>query len=296
MYLSITNESPKWTKPARFWRRALPSAYPDRIAPLQITAGSPTPPSTTVAYGRQSIEEKADSQRYFTPFEEKAVVDSILKMAELGTPVRIKYIPALASHSTRHRPLPDRPLKPPGKNWIKALEKGDPELVARGIRAMDWNRHDKNTCQKIGHWFEVIGRVLEGPAIMRENVYYMDETGVMLSMLGSVKVLIGKADLRAWRVARVKRTMVTEKEANKLAKKRRACGRKPKDSALEVSMPGLVGDVACIGRAGAGRSTRYGKVSSAWSWKSTSCTDVLECHTRGEASNLRLVQRRLCEL
>jgi hypothetical protein len=54
--------------------------------------------------------------------------------------------------------------------------------------------------EKIEHWFEVIGRVLEDPAIVRENVYNMDETGVMLSILDSVKVLVSKADLRAYRV------------------------------------------------------------------------------------------------
>jgi hypothetical protein len=37
----------------------------------------------------------------------------------------------------------------------------------------------------------------------------MDETVMMLSMLGSVKVLVGKDDLRSYRGARVKRTVVT---------------------------------------------------------------------------------------
>jgi hypothetical protein len=60
-------------------------------------------------------------------------VNFILEMAELGTPVRIKCIPSIAFSSTRHRPLPDRPLKPPGKNWAKALERRRPELVARGV-------------------------------------------------------------------------------------------------------------------------------------------------------------------
>jgi hypothetical protein len=55
----------------------------------------------------------------------------------------------------------------------------------------------------------MIGRVLEGPAIMRERVYNTDETGVMLSMLDSVKVLVGKADLRACWGARVKRKIMT---------------------------------------------------------------------------------------
>lgn len=44
---------------------------------------------------------------------------------------------------------------------------------------------------------------------MPENVYNMDETGVMLSMLGSAKVLVGRSDEQNSRGAGVKRTMVT---------------------------------------------------------------------------------------
>ena len=58
-------------------------------------------------------------------------------------------------------------------------------------------------------WFEVMEKVLKDPAILAENIYNMDETGVMLSMPGSVKVLVGKDDTRDYRGARVKRTTVT---------------------------------------------------------------------------------------
>jgi hypothetical protein len=60
--------------------------------------------------------------------------------------------------------------------------------------ALDWNRYEKNIAGKITHWFEVIEKVLDDPAILAENVYNMDETGVVLAMLGSVKVLVGKGD------------------------------------------------------------------------------------------------------
>jgi hypothetical protein len=40
-------------------------------------------------------------------------------------------------------------------------------------------------------------------------VYNIDETGVMLSILSSLKVLIGRDDLRAYRGVGVKRTTVT---------------------------------------------------------------------------------------
>jgi hypothetical protein len=113
------------------------------------------------ARGRRSIEAKAQSQQYLTPFEEKAMVDFVLQMSNLGTPVRIKYIPSIAFSVTRGRPEPDRPLKPPGKNWAKSLEKRHPRLRARKVRALNWDRHEKNIFPKIEHWFEEIGKVLK---------------------------------------------------------------------------------------------------------------------------------------
>jgi hypothetical protein len=48
--------------------------------------------------------------------------------------------------------------------------------------------------------------------ILLENVYNIDETSVMLSMLNSVKVLVSKDDIYAYRGAHVKRTIVTAVE------------------------------------------------------------------------------------
>ncbi len=44
---------------------------------------------------------------------------------------------------------------------------------------------------------------------MLENVYNIDETGVMLCKLGSVKVLVRKDDPRDYRSTNIKRTIVT---------------------------------------------------------------------------------------
>lgn len=161
------------------------------------------------ALGRRSKEEKAQSQQYLTPCEEKAIVDFLLQMAELEQSVRIKYIPSLAFSVARQRSTNKSP-KPPDKNWARAFEKRHPELKARRNRPLDWDRY--NIYNKVVHWFEVIGKVLQDLSIIPENVYNMDETGVMLSMLGSVKVLVDKDDLRGYRGARVKRTVVTAME------------------------------------------------------------------------------------
>jgi len=95
------------------------------------------------ARGRRSIEEKAQGQQYLTPWEEDVVVKFLLQMADLGRPIRMKFIPSIAFIATRNRPIADRPLKAPGKNWAKALENCHPILRARRYCALDWDRHEK---------------------------------------------------------------------------------------------------------------------------------------------------------
>ncbi|KAJ5708741.1 major facilitator superfamily domain-containing protein [Penicillium malachiteum] len=62
---------------------------------------------------------------------------------------------------------------------------------------------------KVRQWFDIIRRELGDPAILLENMYNMDETGVLLSVVNSLKVLVNKDDLRKHRETTVKRTLVT---------------------------------------------------------------------------------------
>jgi hypothetical protein len=55
----------------------------------------------------------------------------------------------------------------------------------------------------------VISKVLKDATILSENVYNIDEIGVMLCMLSSVKVLVSKDDPWDYRGMGVKQTMVT---------------------------------------------------------------------------------------
>lgn len=82
-------------------------------------------------------------------------------------------------------------------------------LKPRRVRAIDWNRHDKNINGKITHWFEIIEKELCKPDIALDNVYNMNETGIMLNMQGSAKVFVGRDDMRDYRGSRVQRTTVT---------------------------------------------------------------------------------------
>jgi hypothetical protein len=189
--------------------QGLPPDVPTTYAALAERSDVPLSTLHHRAHGRRSKEQKAQSQQYLSPSEEKALFEFLLQMSDLGNPVRIKFLPSLAFNIARQRSTTNKVIKPPGKNWAQGFEKRHPALKPRRVRAIDWNRHENNIYDKITHWFEVIGKVLRDPAILPENVYNMDETGVMLSMLGSVKVLVGKDDPRDYRGAGVKRTMVT---------------------------------------------------------------------------------------
>ena len=79
-------------------------------------------------------------------------------MNAFGQPVRMKYIASIAFSATRQRPPADRPLKPPGVNWAKGLERRRLELVVRKNRPQDWNRY--NIYDKVLHWFGMIGKEL----------------------------------------------------------------------------------------------------------------------------------------
>ena len=95
-------------------------------------------------------------------------------MSDLGSPVRIKFIRSLAFSITRQRSMTNTAIKPSGKNWAQDFEKRHPALKSRRVRAINWKRHENNIYNKITHWFEGIGEVLQDLAILLENVYNMD--------------------------------------------------------------------------------------------------------------------------
>ena len=167
-------------------------------------------------HGRASMQQKCVDQQYLTPQEEKALVTYVLRAARNGFPLPVKFLRELAAVIVRQRtstfqvPAADSAdVRPPGKNWPQAFYKRHPELKAMRLKALDWERHDRNIYDKVVDWFSVIGKELADPQIHSENTYNMDETGVLLSVLNSLKVLVGKDELRDYRGVGVKRTLIT---------------------------------------------------------------------------------------
>jgi hypothetical protein len=134
-------------------------------------------------------------------------------MDERGHPLPVKFLGSIAHVIKRQRSsafqtlADDDGIRPPGKNWPQGLRKRHSELMARRVRPLDWARHD--VYDKVVECFTIISKKLNNPAVIPENVYNIDETGVLLSILSSLKVLVSKQGLRNYRGAGVKRTLVT---------------------------------------------------------------------------------------
>jgi hypothetical protein len=140
-------------------------------------------PRTTLwnrAHGQPSIKEKPKRQQYLSRAEENALAKYLIHMSDRGYPIRAICVPSLAFIIACQRSTMDVTIKPLGRNWHQAFRKRNSELNPRKVRAVDWNRHDNNIYDKTTHWFKVIGKVLQDPAVLPENVYNMDETGVIL--------------------------------------------------------------------------------------------------------------------
>lgn len=164
------------------------------------------------AHGRATRREKAAKEQYLTPQEEKSLVAHVLRMDRNGFPLPVKALRSLAVVLRQKRDHGDTDVdhvRPPGKNWPQGFYKRNSELKPRRVKAMDWKRHDHNIYGKMTNWFNMIGPELADPAILPENVYNMDETGILLSVLGSLKVLVGRDDLRNYRGAGSQRTLIT---------------------------------------------------------------------------------------
>ncbi|KAJ5882704.1 uncharacterized protein N7473_011138 [Penicillium subrubescens] len=194
------------------------SGQPKNYSALSKSSGIPISTLRDRDNGRISRKERAVDQQYLTPQEEKSLLEYVLRLSKNGYPLPVKFLRALAWEIARRRssampvPVADEDTRPPGKNWPQAFYKRHPELTSRTLKAIDWKRHDHNIYDKVQDWFRVIKTELSNPAILAENVYNMDETGVLLSVLGALKVLVGREEMCKYRGAAVKRKMVTAVE------------------------------------------------------------------------------------
>lgn len=98
---------------------------------------------------QRSLKQKIKSQQCLISWEENALIKFLLQMLDFEQFVRIKFISSLTFNITHQRFLWDKSHKSSNKNWAKILKKRHSILQARRIKSLNWNRHEKNTDNKI---------------------------------------------------------------------------------------------------------------------------------------------------
>ena len=169
-------------------------------------------------HGMPSRADKAANQQLLTPQEEDALKAYLLRAHRCGYGLRPKdlrhfaQVTAIQRSSIFQLPADDHNVPLPNKNWPQGFYKRHPEIKAKTLKALDSRRDGSNIYEKVEHWFEEIGGLLKDPKILADNVYNMDETGVLLSDPRSVKVLVDRHDLCGTRGVEVKRVLITAVE------------------------------------------------------------------------------------
>jgi hypothetical protein len=135
-------------KASKALAQRLPASVPRSFRTIEDHTGIPHSTLHARARGGRSIEAKAQSQQYLTPAEEKAMVDFVLQMSTLGTPVRIKYIPSIAYTVARGRREPtdrlSRRARTGPNRWKNAIPRSrlgrSRRLIGTGMRKTSFQR------------------------------------------------------------------------------------------------------------------------------------------------------------
>jgi hypothetical protein len=167
---------------------------------------------------RPAFEQSAADRQLLTPPEEGSLVAYILRMSCNKHLSQVKHlrrsVSVLLSLRVGSRGAPDaqvtRTLS--GKDWPQVLNKRHPELMSPRLQATNCKRHEKYIYRRILKWFATIGPRLQELIVLKGNKYNMDDTGIMLRTLGSLKVLVGRDELRNYRDASVNYTMIIAEE------------------------------------------------------------------------------------
>lgn len=165
--------------------------------------------------GRNSAKQRAELQQYLTPQEENALADYALRMDRRGHPLTGNSCRAIAYQIRLRRLSPfqiapeDSDIRPPCKSWVQKFLRRCPKVKPVRQRVIPMERADSQIYDKIVEWFSVIAEVMASPEILPENIYNMDETGVLLGMLNSIIVLVSRNELKTYRGRGVNRTSIT---------------------------------------------------------------------------------------
>jgi hypothetical protein len=127
-------------------------------------------------------------QRKLQPVEEQSLVHWILDLDRRGFPPPIINVRRMADVLLAARGQ-DPPPPPVGKNWVTRFVNNQPELQTKWNRKFHSQRARCEDPIKISAWFKLVEDTRQMWGILHEDTYNFDETGFMMGVAATSKVV-----------------------------------------------------------------------------------------------------------
>jgi hypothetical protein len=135
-----------------------------------------------------TIQAFNKQKRKLTLLEEESLVCWILDLDRRGFPPHIIDVRRIADVLLARRGQ-DPPPQPVGKNWASRFINNQPELQTKWNRKFHSQRARCEDPVKINAWFKVVEETRQAYGILDEDAYNFDETGFMMGVAATSKVV-----------------------------------------------------------------------------------------------------------
>ena len=85
-------------------------------------------------------------------------------------------------------------------NWYARFLKRHPNLKTTPSRALDQTRKDAITIKTLQDWFNLFQRTYQQYRVVQEDVYNMDEKGLMKGIGDDTKVIVSKEEIASYSI------------------------------------------------------------------------------------------------
>jgi hypothetical protein len=130
--------------------------------------------------GTKSRAQAREIQQMLTRLEEKVLGKWITHLTATGHPARHQFIREMAEEiRARRRVQEDNVLLPLGVTWVQRFIKRNPHLQTVISRSIEAARIKEVTPKVVANFFEALETCMKDYQITAENMYNMDETGII---------------------------------------------------------------------------------------------------------------------
>ncbi len=166
-----------------------------QISSIRKAAQTYDVPRSSLQYrilGRVARLEIIPLARKLTPTEESVLIQQILDRDQRGTPPTATIVREMADLLLVER-VRNTSIEPNtvGKNWVYNFVQRHPELQSKYNRKYDYQRAKCEDPKIISGWFVRVQQVKTQYGIPDEDIYNFDETGFMMGVISTAKVITG---------------------------------------------------------------------------------------------------------